>query len=120
MKQPKKSHSTRTVKLRGVNGTAKEKADVIIPANKRPKPFPIVGFGASAGGIEAFTKVLKHLESDLGMAYVLIMHLSPNRKSALTEILQSKTKMRVQTVKDGMEVPSPAVLMRCKSWSSEF
>jgi two-component system CheB/CheR fusion protein len=70
----------------------------------RPKPFPIVGFGASAGGIEAFTKLLQHLNPDLGMAYVLIMHLSPNHKSALAEIVQSTTKMRVQTVKDGMEV----------------
>jgi two-component system CheB/CheR fusion protein len=69
-----------------------------------PNPFPIVGFGASAGGIKAFTAVLKHLRPDLGMAYVFIMHLSPNHKSALREIMQSKTIMPVQTVKDGMEV----------------
>lgn len=69
-----------------------------------PKPFPIVGFGASAGGLEAFSKLLQHLDSNLGMAYVLIMHLSPNHKSALAEIVQSKTKMPVHTVKDGMEV----------------
>ena len=69
-----------------------------------PKPFPVVGFGASAGGIEAFTRVLRHLDSDLGMAYVLIMHLSPNHKSALAEVVQSKTRMPVHTVKDGMEV----------------
>ena len=70
----------------------------------RPKPFPIVGFGASAGGIEAFSQLLRHLDPALGMAYVLIMHLSPTHKSALAEIVQSNTKMRVQTVKDGMEV----------------
>jgi two-component system CheB/CheR fusion protein len=75
-----------------------------IPKNKRPKPFPIVGFGASAGGIQAFATVLRNLDPNLGMAYVLIMHLSPNHKSALTEIMQSKTKMKVQTVKNGMEV----------------
>lgn len=69
-----------------------------------PKPFPIVGFGASAGGIEAFIKLLRQLDSGLGMAYVLIMHLSPNHKSALAEIVQSNTKMPVHTVKDGMEV----------------
>jgi two-component system CheB/CheR fusion protein len=68
------------------------------------KPFPIVGFGASAGGLEAFIKLLKHLDPTLGMAYVLIMHLSPHHKSALTEILKAKTKMPVHTVKDGMEV----------------
>jgi two-component system, chemotaxis family, CheB/CheR fusion protein len=75
-----------------------------VNANLTAKPFPIVGIGASAGGIKAFTTVLQHLRPNLGMAYVLIMHLSPNHKSALAEIMQSKTKMKVQTVKDGMEV----------------
>jgi two-component system, chemotaxis family, CheB/CheR fusion protein len=68
------------------------------------KPFPIVGFGASAGGIEAFVTVLSHLDPNLGMAYVFVMHLSPTHKSALTEILHTKTTMKVHTVKDGMEV----------------
>src|SRR5687767_4480323 len=75
-----------------------------LKAELAPKPFPIVGIGASAGGIKAFTTVLQHLSPNLGMAYVLIMHLSPNHKSALAEIMQFKTKMKVQTVKDGMEV----------------
>jgi len=87
------------------SGAAKRKE---VPSKKiilkKPKPFPIVGFGASAGGLEAFINVLRHLDPNLGMAYVLIMHLSPNHKSALAEIIQSKTKMPVQTVKDGMEV----------------
>lgn len=69
-----------------------------------PKPFPIVAFGASAGGLEAFTQLLEFLDPDLGMAYVLIMHLSPNHKSALAEVVQLKTKMPVHTVADGMEV----------------
>jgi two-component system CheB/CheR fusion protein len=68
------------------------------------KPFPIVGIGASAGGVKAFAAFLEHLNPNLGMAYVLIMHLSPNHKSALAEIMQFKTKMKVQTVKNGMEV----------------
>src|SRR5687768_9426690 len=69
-----------------------------------PKPFPIVGIGASAGGIEAFITLLEHLAPDLGMAYVLVMHLSPHHKSALAEIVQAKTTMPVHTVKDGMEL----------------
>jgi two-component system, chemotaxis family, CheB/CheR fusion protein len=75
-----------------------------IKTDLAPKPFPIVGIGASAGGIKAFTTLLQHLSPNLGMAYVLVMHLSPNHKSALAQIMQSKTKMKVQTVKDGMEV----------------
>jgi two-component system CheB/CheR fusion protein len=66
--------------------------------------FPIAGFGASAGGLEAFTTLLQHLAPDLGMAYVLVMHLSPDHKSSLRQILQIKTKMKVHTVKDGMKV----------------
>jgi len=66
--------------------------------------FPIAGFGASAGGLEAFTTLLQHLGSNLGIAYVLIMHLSPDHKSSLREILQTKTKMKVHTVKNMMRV----------------
>ncbi len=75
-----------------------------VRAGTPPKPFPIVGIGASAGGVKAFTMLLEHLSPNLGMAYVLIMHLSPSHKSSLAEIMQSKTRMKVQTVKDGMEV----------------
>lgn len=76
-----------------------------------PKPFPIVAFGASAGGIKAFTELLQYLSPDLGMAYVLIMHLSPNHKSALAEIMRSKTKMPVCTVVDGMELKANSVFV---------
>lgn len=68
------------------------------------KPFPVVGFGASAGGLEAFSAVLENLKEDIGMAYVLVMHLSPTQKSSLAEILQLKTRMKVSTVKNGVEV----------------
>jgi two-component system CheB/CheR fusion protein len=89
------------------NAVASRKVDKTrksLKTDLAPKPFPIVGIGASAGGIKAFTTVLQHLNPNLGMAYVLIMHLSPNHKSALAEIMQFRTKMKVQTVKDGMEV----------------
>lgn len=72
--------------------------------SKAGKPSAIVGFGASAGGLEAFGSLLTHLNESLGMAYVLVMHLSPNHKSSLAEILQLKTKMKVITVKNGMKV----------------
>ena len=88
-----KSRKTKTVAAKTVSSK-----------NPSVKHFPVVGFGASAGGLEAFTSVLKHLDPNLGMAYVLIMHLSPTHKSSLAEILQTKTKMKVHTVKDGMQV----------------
>lgn len=66
--------------------------------------FPIVGIAASAGGLEAFTQLLKHLLTDTGMAFVLIQHLDPNHKSLLSEILQRATTMPVNEVRDGMTV----------------
>lgn len=76
-----------------------------VKKNRRTgKPAAIVGFGASAGGLEAFSTLLTHLNDNLGMAYVLVMHLSPNHKSSLAEILQQRTRMKVVTVKDGMGV----------------
>ena len=66
--------------------------------------FPVAGIGASAGGLEAFTVLLKHLPADTGMAFVLIQHLHPEYPSALTEILSRATSMPVQEVVDGMDV----------------
>ncbi|MBL8897486.1 MAG: response regulator [Planctomycetes bacterium] len=60
--------------------------------------FPIVGVGASAGGLEAFTQFLKALPVDTGMAFVLVQHLSPSHPSALAEILSRATRMTVTEV----------------------
>lgn len=66
--------------------------------------FPVVGIGASAGGLEAFRQLLRHLPTDTGMAFVLIQHLDPDQKSILREILARETVMAVQEVQDGMTV----------------
>ncbi len=60
--------------------------------------FPIVGVGASAGGLEAFTQLLKALPADTGMAFVLVQHLAPSHPSALAEILSRTTTMPVREV----------------------
>ena len=60
--------------------------------------FPIVGVGASAGGLEAFTQLLKALPADTGMAFVLVQHLAPSHPSALAEILSRATRMPVLEV----------------------
>jgi two-component system CheB/CheR fusion protein len=66
--------------------------------------FPIVGIGASAGGLEAFTQLFKNLPADPGMAFVLIQHLAPTHESMLTELLSKASSMPVREVKDGMAV----------------
>jgi two-component system CheB/CheR fusion protein len=79
------------------------------PADDRPQSptddsFPVVGIGASAGGLEAFTELLSHLPTDTGMAFVLLQHLDPSHPSLLTEIIARTTAMTVQEVVDGMEI----------------
>lgn len=66
--------------------------------------FPIVGVGASAGGLEAFTTMLKALSPELGMAYVFVPHLDPTRESAFTQILARATQMPVVQITDSLEV----------------
>src|ERR1700733_4241945 len=74
------------------------------PGPARSHRFPIVGIGASAGGLEAATIMFKELSTTLGIAYVLVLHLDPARESAVTEILARATRMPVLQVKAGMRV----------------
>ena len=67
-------------------------------------PFPVVGIGASAGGLEAFTALLTALRADTGMAFVLIQHMDPKHRSVLASLLQKATVMPVQEATDGMAV----------------
>ncbi|TSA40544.1 MAG: SAM-dependent methyltransferase [Betaproteobacteria bacterium] len=66
--------------------------------------FPIVGIGASAGGLEAFEQLFRHLPPDSGMAFVLVPHLDPGHASILSEILQRTTAMPVVEAQDQMAV----------------
>ena len=66
--------------------------------------FPIIGIGASAGGLEAFEEFFRHMAPDSGMAFVLIPHLDPVHASMLTEILQRATVMPVTEALDQIEV----------------
>jgi two-component system CheB/CheR fusion protein len=66
--------------------------------------FPIVGIGASAGGLEAFTQLLKRLPLDTGMGFVLVQHLDPQHDSALTQILARATAMPVHEAMNNLRV----------------
>ncbi|MFH0958067.1 MAG: chemotaxis protein CheB [Pseudomonadota bacterium] len=72
--------------------------------DKQDNNFPIIGIGASAGGLEAFEQFFRHTPPDSGMAFVLIPHLDPGHASMLTEILQRTTTMPVVEAKDRMPV----------------
>ncbi len=60
--------------------------------------FPIVGVGASAGGLEAFTHLLAALPLDTGMGFVLVQHLDPDHESALAQILSRATSLPVHEI----------------------
>ena len=66
--------------------------------------FPVVGVGASAGGLEAFTDLLGALPAATGMAFVLVQHLDPTHESILPKLLTRATSMPVHEVRDGMAV----------------
>jgi len=62
--------------------------------------FPIVGIGASAGGLEALEQFLKNVPVGSGMAFVIVQHLDPTREGVMSELLQRATSMKVVQVKD--------------------
>ncbi len=68
--------------------------------------FPVVGIGASAGGLAAFEAFFSGMPAavDPGMAFVLVQHLAPNHKSLLAELIRRHTRMQVFEVEDGMTV----------------
>jgi two-component system, chemotaxis family, CheB/CheR fusion protein len=70
---------------------AESKSDVL--------PFPVVGIGASAGGVEAYIELLAALSPDTGMAFVLVPHLSADHESHLVEILTRHTRMPVSEIR---------------------
>ncbi len=71
--------------------------------------FPIVGIGASAGGLDAFKKFFGALPADSGMAFVLIQHLDPTRESLTAELVGTLHAMRVVQAEDGMRVEANRV-----------
>ena len=69
-----------------------------------PAACPVIGIGASAGGLEAYQNFLTAVPADSGYAYVLVQHLDPNHESMLAELLSRRTSMPVRQVTDGMVI----------------
>jgi len=102
------SRSTRRTKKTSGPGIAKAKTRKATAAqagtrDTQEQPgehlVPVVGVGASAGGLEAFTHLLEALPADTGMAFVLISQLSHTHKSMLTELLSKSTRMKVVEIR---------------------
>src|SRR6202051_1735887 len=73
-------------------------------ATEASRRLPVVGIGASAGGLEAASSFFKEVPSHLGMAYVVVLHLDPARESKVSEILARTTPIPVVQAEGGMGV----------------
>jgi two-component system CheB/CheR fusion protein len=76
-----------------------------------PAQCPVVGLGASAGGLEAFQNFLAAVPADSGQAFVLVQHLDPNHESMLAELLGRRTEMPVRQAADGMPIEANNVYL---------
>ena len=84
--------------------TVRRNAKPATAASHSPGSFPIVGIGASAGGLEAASVFLKALPARTGMAVVIVQHLAPQHESALAQLLSKATAMPVLEVSQGTAV----------------
>jgi two-component system CheB/CheR fusion protein len=92
-----KATRAKTATARHTAGRAK------VPSAER-QLFSVVGIGASAGGLEAFTQLLGALPLDTGLAFVLVQHLDPKHESMLTALLSHATPLPIREARDGMRV----------------
>jgi two-component system CheB/CheR fusion protein len=113
------SQSVQIMKKRGRNknsqrapGRNEARTARKVPATGGPgavRPFPIVGIGASAGGLEALVEFLARVPTDSGMAFVVIQHLDPTQKAMMAELLQRSTALKVMQVTDRTKVQPDCV-----------
>ena len=81
---------------------------------KEPKEtvgFPIVGIGASAGGLETLNIFFSSMPGDSYMAFVVIQHLSPQHQSIMASLLEKHTRMTVRQIEDGMKLKANQVYL---------
>ncbi len=79
-------------------------AEPVETAESRVNACPVVGIGASAGGLDAFKRFFATLPADSGMVFVLVQHLDPTHESFTAELLAQHTSMPVTAVEDDMPV----------------
>jgi len=72
--------------------------------SKKQKSFPIVGIGASAGGLEALERFFSNIPAQSGLAFVVVQHLAPHHRSIMDSLLKKYTGMRILQAQDGMKI----------------
>src|SRR5499427_4169890 len=94
----------------------KPKRQTVAPAGNMPATFPIVAIGASAGGLEAFSNLLRSLPAEPGIALIFIPHLDPTHESAMVELLSRTTRLPVFQAEEGMRVAVNSVYVLPPNW----
>ncbi|MFC1748943.1 chemotaxis protein CheB [Pseudomonadota bacterium] len=100
-KAAKKKSTVKAANKRSNTETTKQKRS---QKENTHSSFPVVGVGASAGGLNAFRELLQHLPVDTGMAFVLVQHLDPHHESLLPSLLSGVTTMPVCEAQDNMQI----------------
>lgn len=95
--------STQTGSLTHAEGAAATSAQKAV-SEPSPLNFPVVGIGASAGGVQALLRFFENAPADMGMAFVVVLHLSPNHASSADQVLQHATSMPVLQVQHPVPV----------------
>lgn len=81
------------------------------PTPSASPAFPVVGIGASAGGIQALLRLFEQMPADTGMAFVIVLHLSPKYESRADEVLQRVTSMHVAQVLEPTHIEKNSVYL---------
>ncbi|HEU5235513.1 MAG TPA: chemotaxis protein CheB, partial [Pyrinomonadaceae bacterium] len=95
---------TRKPQRKALKSRAKNRSSANKSAKSESDLFPIVGVGASAGGLESFTRLIRHLPANTGMAFVLVQHLDPEHESKLPQLLAKSSNMPVLEVANNTRV----------------
>jgi len=78
---------------------------------KKEAIFPVAAIGASAGGLKALTTFFEHVPEDIGIAFIVVQHLSPTHKSMMGELLKRHTALDVVPVEEGMSIRKNTVYL---------
>ena len=117
-KQTKK-HKSATKRQKG-----KSRSETTAPTQYTEKEFPIVGIGASAGGLKALEKFFDNMPPKENIAFVVVQHLDPKHESLMPGLLEKHTQMKVSTAKNGQKVepnhiyvkpPGKDVVVNCRT-----
>lgn len=95
---------SRSPRARAARPPPGERAPPLHGVPHEPDDFPVVGIGASAGGLDACKKLVGALPADIGMAFILVQHLDPTHESMMADLLAEHTAMSVRQATDGMPI----------------